>query len=509
MTGENGSTHAKGAAELTRGRLLARNTLWSLLGQATPMVAAAVAVPLLLHALGTEAFGVLSISWTLIGYFTLFDLGLGRALTRVVAEGLGGQTTSDLPAIVGTSLLMLFGIGVVAALALAAATPWMVESVFKIPVALARDARATFYLLALSLPAVLLTAGLGGVLAAYQRFRALNLVRIPMSILSFVLPMAVLPFTQSLAVIVGMIVAVRFVSAMAHFAICARTMPAMQRGLQGSARLVAPLLRSAGWIALINLMVPLFASLDRVLVGAWTSIGSVAYYAPPQEVVTKLWILPATLVSVLFPAFATTGQSNPERSRLLYLRGLKQVHLALFPVTLILVAVGGDLLRVWLGAPFEANGRAVMPFMAAGAFFTGLSFIPSALIQAVGRPRQVAWLLLLETPFFIAALWWGVRVAGTTGAAIAWSLRALVDLVVLLILAAPRRPGGRGALRGLVLPSVFTLAAIAGAFAIQGLSFVWRVAVISLVLVPFAIWAVRHGLADERRAITALLQRQA
>jgi O-antigen/teichoic acid export membrane protein len=473
------------------------------------MVAAAVAVPLLLHALGTEAFGVLSISWTLIGYFTLFDLGLGRALTRVVAEGLGGQTTSDLPAIVGTSLLMLFGIGAVAALALAAATPWMVESVFKVPVTLARDARATFYLLALSLPAVLLTAGLGGVLAAYQRFRALNLVRIPMSILSFVLPMAVLPFTQSLAVIVGMIVAVRFVSAMAHFAICARTMPALQRGLQGSARLVAPLLRSAGWIAVINLMVPLFASLDRVLVGAWTSIGAVAYYAPPQEVVTKLWILPATLVSVLFPAFAATGQSDPERSRLLYLRGLKQVHLALFPVTLILVAAGGDLLRVWLGAPFEANGRAVMQLMAAGAFFTGLSFIPSALIQAVGRPRQVASLLLLETPCFIAALWWGVRVAGTTGAALAWSLRALVDLVVLLVLAAPCLPEGRRALRGLALPSVLTLAALAGAFAIQGLAFVWRVASLAAVLVPFAIWAVRHGLADERRAITALLQRQA
>src|SRR6185436_8438396 len=103
-------------------------------------------------------------------------------------------------------------------------------------------------------------------------------------------------------------------------------------------------------------------------------------------------------------------------------------------------------------------------------------------IQAVGRPRQVAWLLLLETPCFIAALWWGVRVAGTTGAAIAWSLRALVDLVVLLILAAPRLPGGRGALRGLALPSVFTLAAIAGAFAIQGLSFVLRVAFLSLVL---------------------------
>ena len=63
----------------------------------------------------------------------------------------------------------------------------------------------TFYLLAISLPSVLLTAGLGGVLAAYQRFKVLNLIRIPMSILSFVLPMAVLPYTHDLAIIVGTI----------------------------------------------------------------------------------------------------------------------------------------------------------------------------------------------------------------------------------------------------------------------------------------------------------------
>src|SRR5258705_305438 len=95
---------------LTGRGLLARNTLWSLLGQAIPLVAAAFAVPLLLHALGAEAFGVLTLSWTLIGYFTLFDFGLGRALTRVVAEGLGGGDTKELPELVGTALVMLLGL---------------------------------------------------------------------------------------------------------------------------------------------------------------------------------------------------------------------------------------------------------------------------------------------------------------------------------------------------------------------------------------------------------------
>ena len=31
-------------------------------------------------------FGVLSLVWMFIGYFSLFDLGLGRATTKLVAE---------------------------------------------------------------------------------------------------------------------------------------------------------------------------------------------------------------------------------------------------------------------------------------------------------------------------------------------------------------------------------------------------------------------------------------
>ena len=66
---------------LTSGRLLARNTIWNLLGQVLPMVVGVVAIPPLVHSLGVDRFGVLSLAWIIIGYFSLFDLGMGRALT--------------------------------------------------------------------------------------------------------------------------------------------------------------------------------------------------------------------------------------------------------------------------------------------------------------------------------------------------------------------------------------------------------------------------------------------
>ena len=74
---------------LASGPRLARNTLWSLLGQGAPLLAALVTIPVLVRNLGTERFGILTLIWMVIGYFSVFDLGLGRALTKLVAAKLG------------------------------------------------------------------------------------------------------------------------------------------------------------------------------------------------------------------------------------------------------------------------------------------------------------------------------------------------------------------------------------------------------------------------------------
>ena len=56
---------------------LVQGAAWNLAGLVLPLAAALVAVPGLVRALGPERFGVLTLAWALVGYFTLFDLGIG------------------------------------------------------------------------------------------------------------------------------------------------------------------------------------------------------------------------------------------------------------------------------------------------------------------------------------------------------------------------------------------------------------------------------------------------
>lgn len=65
----------------------------NLIGQALPLLVAVVAMPFVARGLETERFGLLSLAWAVMGYFTVFDLGLGRATTKHLAEALGtGET---------------------------------------------------------------------------------------------------------------------------------------------------------------------------------------------------------------------------------------------------------------------------------------------------------------------------------------------------------------------------------------------------------------------------------
>src|SRR5215471_13808988 len=84
--GKESGSSVKAAVHLTSGRLLARNTVWNLLGQILPMTVGLVAIPILVRGIGVARFGVLSLASVLIGYFSLFDRGIGRALTKLVAE---------------------------------------------------------------------------------------------------------------------------------------------------------------------------------------------------------------------------------------------------------------------------------------------------------------------------------------------------------------------------------------------------------------------------------------
>lgn len=87
------------------------NAAWNLVGLAGPLFVALVAVPRLVSALGPDAFGLLTLAWTCVGYFSFMDLSLGRALAQVTAADLAGGGGGKIPARFWTSLALMALVG--------------------------------------------------------------------------------------------------------------------------------------------------------------------------------------------------------------------------------------------------------------------------------------------------------------------------------------------------------------------------------------------------------------
>jgi O-antigen/teichoic acid export membrane protein len=429
---------------LTSGGLLARNTVWNLLGTLLPMAVAVVSIPPLIRALGLDRFGLLSLAWVIIGYFSLFDVGIGRALTKLVAEKLGAHQEHSIPPMAWTSLLLLFLLGTLGGVLTFAISPGLVNGMLKIPASLRREALLSFYLLACSLPTVTVTSGLRGILEAQQRFRLLNLIRIPMSIFSFAGLLLALPFSHSLVPVIAILVSGRIVGLLAHLLGCFHSMPLLRSNVVMDRSIIWPLVKLGGWMNLSNILAPIMVYLDRFLIGTLIAVSAVGYYTAPFEIVTRFAVIPGAISGVLFPAFASSMAVDPERTKVLLGQGIKYVFLAVFPLVLLTATFAPEALRLWLGEAFARNGTSVLRLFAAGIFANCLAQLPYVLLQGAGRPDIPAKLQLLELPFYVAGLWLLVKNFGVEGAAMAWAARLILEAFGMFLLAhrlLPHRPG--------------------------------------------------------------------
>lgn len=167
---------------------LKRNALWNLAGTAIPMVAGLALIPFTLNRLGSEAFGVLTLVWGLIGYFSVFDLGVGRALTVQLSQLGASGRASDTGPLLRAGMVLTVAAGLLGMALIWLLAPGLANHWLKISPALQDDARLAFLIAAVGVLPTTLASGLRGALEGLDRFAASNLSRIVLGVWMFALP---------------------------------------------------------------------------------------------------------------------------------------------------------------------------------------------------------------------------------------------------------------------------------------------------------------------------------
>lgn len=406
------------------------NAAINIAGQGIPLVVAVVTFPLLIRGLGEARFGALSIAWLLTGYASIFDFGLGRAITQLTARARISEA-EDAPArIAFTALTIMLASGTLATCIMFYAAGFIASTLLNIEGDLARETARSLQIIAFALPVVILTTGVRGILEAYGRFTAINMIRIPVGALNYLAPLMVLPFTNDLSAVVATVIAVRVVETLAYLGLSMATLPQVSRARfdPGQAR---AMLNFGSWMTVSNILAPIMISFDRFFIARFASLAAVTYYVTPYTLVTKLRIIPNGMMGVMFPRFSEELARDVASARRLYHRSLVVLALLLAPPVLLAVAFAKPGLSLWIDPDFAEKSFRSAQILAIGTFFHGLAQAPFTVIQASGRPDITAKVHMLEIPLYIAYLYLFTVSFGITGAATAWTLRVFISLVLL------------------------------------------------------------------------------
>lgn len=407
---------------------LRKNTIWNLIGGILPLFAAAILIPYTLKSMGYEAFGVLTLIWALVGYFGLFDLGIGRSLTYEISKLKMSNQHSEIVLTLKAGLFLTFLTGILGAIFLWFLSPFFV-SWLNISREFQIDAILAFKISALAIIPTTVTSGLRGALEGFERFAASNLSKIFIGFSMFALPALSIKLngpsisTVAIYLLIMRIFVVLFVFWQLRLSF-----------LQGNAKLnrkhFNKLFNYGFWVTVTGIVGPLMVYGDRFFVSAIVGATQLPLYAIPQEGLLRLFIVPTAFCAALLPKLSALKKID---AIALYNKSYKRVAMFMLVICILVASLAYPALYWWISPDFARRSILVVLIMIIGIYINSLSLVPITFLHSNGNPKITAIFHMIELIIYVPILWLMTNEFGLIGAAISWVFRVLVDYFLIQI----------------------------------------------------------------------------
>ncbi|WP_164707833.1 oligosaccharide flippase family protein [Paraburkholderia phosphatilytica] len=436
-----------------------KNAGLTLAGTLVPIGISLVTVPGYLSALGAQRYGMMNLVWTVIGYFGVLDLGISLATENRISIACAAEHDSDahadrqghdrahaqLEEVFFSAVCMNFITGVIGAVLLLGGALVYLTWFAHLSPGFSHEIYASLPWLAIAIPLANITWVFAGSLTGADRFGVFNLNQV-LGMASFqCVPLLAAHFiSPTLPVVIGAAVITRVLSGIVLW-ISTRRSLGLSRWHTPSVAIVRQLFSFGAWVVIGGAAEALATSLDRLFIGGMMGAREVAYYATPQNLVSRLAVLPTAVMRSLFPRLSASSRSD---AHALTRQGIALVAGVLTPATIVAICVLHPFLAWWVGNDLATAGVAAGRVLALAVWVGSTASVVRVLLQAQADPGRAARISMIQLPLLALMLWLGLSTLGLVGAALAVLCRSLVDGALLVRSA---KLGGR-TLLGVLLP---------------------------------------------------------
>lgn len=406
-----------------------KNIIANAAGQAWTSAVGFLLVPIYIHFMGMEAYGLLGFLISFQAVVGTLELGLSTTANREVARCAAQPESTEIRSIVQTLLCIYIGVGIAIALAVGLAADWMA-------VDWVRSAGLSTHTVALCIAIFGLILGLRwpvalytGVLRGMQKQVLVNAIAVSVLtargigtviLLAFVAPSLVMLLWWHL------IVALVEVAAFSYAAI--KPLPR---------RVDAPFFSTAAlracwtfsWrVGAISIFAVALKQADKMLMTRLLPLDQVGYYMVASQAVLAVSVVVGPILVAVYPRLASLHFAADEQSLAkLYHHSSQLVSFVAAPLAAFIMFFSFDLLAVWTQSDAAAlNAHLALSILAFAALFNAPMQISYILQLATGKEwialvnNAVALLCFTPLIYVLVSRW------GMVGGACAWALYNLL-----------------------------------------------------------------------------------
>lgn len=405
-----------------------RHTLFNFGGAIFPMASALITIPVYLRYIGEEKYGALAVIWALLGYFSFFDLGFGRAVAQRMSR-LSNAEDQERSELLWTALSITFLLGIFASFLIWLFSDFLLLKLIDVSSHIRLEVVDATRWMLLAMPIVLPSAVLQGALQARLKFAEVSLIQLVTNLISQLLPLAAATFGHTdLNVLVPAALLSRVLMAALLLRQCHRHVPLTGRPVIDRAHLKA-LLSYGGWVSVIAILSPLLVTVDRLIIAAVSGAKAVAHYTVPYDLVAKSMVVSGSVYNAIFPRLASASSAEAER---LAERATAALIAIMTPTVVVGIFLAKPFLIAWIGESFSQESAGVAELILVGIWLNALVIPRHAKFMATSNPKTIAMVFLIQIPVYLFMVWRGLEYWGVIGAAGAWTARVLLDTCMLL-----------------------------------------------------------------------------
>jgi len=412
---------------------LARNAAFNLMGAALPAALSLLTIPYIVHSLGTDDFGLLTLVTAIVGYFALLDVNLTAGSTKYVSQFQAVGDHRQLQQTVCFGLMIYAVIGALGMVGLYLFAQPLVRGVFSVPANRQVTGIAAVQVAALGFAIGQIQAYLQSLPGAMMRFDISGRIEAVFGTAVPLLTVALLSQGMGLVELVMLRVVASALQVGVLVWALGRLMPGFKLGWP-QPDLRAKLLGFSAYAFLSKLATLTYAHADKLLIGNRVSVTAVAYFSVPSTLANRVMGLVFRLSGVMFPhasALAAAGRIDELRRH--YLLGSRYLFFINGGIALLLAALAEPLLRLWMGSEFADRGAQVMVLVALAQWVDSLTNLPSLVNDGLGHPRVSGGFALIRALVGLLMIVVGVNFYGIVGAASAHLVASVVMSAAFLL----------------------------------------------------------------------------